>query len=195
MICSSLSDFWISALQSLRFLKRTTAFVLTITAGSRSLGFRSEAGHEWPALTLVEVLAEYSKQAHRKIDRLSTATRALQRLKSGETRSRAVQGERHSQRYRIADRFSPDDLAAIAQRYEAGEQSTDLAKEHKIAKSTLLRLLAEQGVQTRQRGLTPEKEREILRLRNQGLIIRDIAKQVGCSYDKARKFLLSTEEG
>ncbi|PRB66526.1 hypothetical protein CQ011_17575 [Arthrobacter sp. MYb213] len=141
--------------------------------------------------TLVEVLAGYSKQVHRKTDQLSTASRALQRLKSGETRSRVVQGERHSQRHRIADRFSSEDLAVIGQRYEAGEHSTDLAKEHKIAKSTLLRLLAEQGVQTRQRGLTPEKEREILRLRKQGIIIRDIAKRVGCSYDTTRKFLLT----
>lgn len=128
-------------------------------------------------------------QSHRKIDRLSTAARALQRLKSGETRPRASQVDRHSQHYRIADRFSPDDLASIGQRYQAGEQSTDLAKEHGITKSTLLRLLAEQGVQTRQRGLTPKKEREIIRLRAQGLIIRDIAKRVGCSYDAARKFL------
>ncbi|MCW4467258.1 helix-turn-helix domain-containing protein [Glutamicibacter sp. MNS18] len=140
------------------------------------------------------MLAGYSKQAHRKMDRLSAATRALQRLKSGETRPRAVQGERHSQRYRIADRFSSEGLAAIARRYEAGEQSTDLAKEHNIAKSTLLRLLAEQGIRTRQRGLTPEKEREILRLRKQGFIIRDIAKQVRCSYDTARKFLLTKSE-
>lgn len=137
------------------------------------------------------MLAGYSKQAHRKIDRLSTAARALQRLKTGETRPRASTGDRHSQRYRLADRFSSEDLSVIAQRYEAGEQSTDLAKEHNIAKSTLLRLLAEHGVQTRQRGLTPEKEREILRLRKQGLIIRDIAKRVGCSYDAARKFLLA----
>ncbi|PRB66529.1 helix-turn-helix domain-containing protein [Arthrobacter sp. MYb213] len=141
---------------------------------------------------MVEVLAEYSRQSYRKIDRLSTAARALQRLKSGETQPRAIKGERHSQRYRIADRFSSEDLAAIARRYQAGEQSTDLAKEHNIAKSTLLRLLIEQGVQTRQRGLTPEKEHEILRLRKQGLIIRDIAKRVGCSYDTARKFLLTT---
>ncbi|MCW4467265.1 helix-turn-helix domain-containing protein [Glutamicibacter sp. MNS18] len=140
-------------------------------------------------LNMVEVLAGYSRQAHRKMDRLSTAARALQRLKSGETRPRASTGDRHSQRYRIADRFSSEDLAVIARRYQAGEQSTDLAKEHKIAKSTLLRLLAEHGVQTRPRGLTPEKEREILRLRKQGLIIRDIAKRVGCSYDTARKFL------
>lgn len=137
------------------------------------------------------MLAEYSKQAHRKIDRLSTAARALQRLKSGETRPRASKGERHSQRYRIADRFSSEDLAVIAQRYEAGEQSTDLAKENDIAKSTLLRLLSEQGIQTRQRGLTPEKEHEIISLRRQGFIIRDIAKRVGCSYDTARKFLLT----
>lgn len=126
------------------------------------------------------------------MDLLSTAARALQRLKSGETRPRASTGDHRSQRYRIADRFSSEDLAVIAQRYEAGEQSTDLAKEHDIAKSTLLRLLSEQGVQTRQRGLTPEKEREILRLRKQGLIIRDIAKRVRCSYDTARKFLRET---
>lgn len=141
---------------------------------------------------MVEVLAGYSKQVHRQMDRLSTAARALRRLKSGEARPRAVQGERHPQRYRIADRFSSEDLAAIARRYESGEQSTDLAKEHNIAKSTLLRLLSEQGVQIRQRGLTPEKEREIIRLRKQGFIIRDIAKRVGCSYDTTRKFLLAT---
>lgn len=86
--------------------------------------------------------------------------------------------------------YSAEDLVAIAQRYVAGEQSTGLAKEHGVAKSTFLRLLAEQGIKTRQRGLTPEKEREILRLRKQGFIIRDIAKRVGCSYDTARKFLL-----
>jgi DNA invertase Pin-like site-specific DNA recombinase len=69
--------------------------------------------------------------------------------------------------------------------------STTLARENGIAKSTFLRLLAEHGVGARHRGLTPAKEKEILRLRRQGIFIRKIAKQVGCSYDTARIFLLS----
>ncbi|WP_443111003.1 helix-turn-helix domain-containing protein [Arthrobacter sp. CAL618] len=52
-------------------------------------------------------------------------------------------------------------------------------------------MLAEHGVDARPRGLTPAKEKEILRLRKQGMIIRDIAKRIGCSYDTARKFLLA----
>ena len=89
-------------------------------------------------------------------------------------------------------RVTPEELAAIVARYQAGEYSTDLANEHGIAKSTLLCLLAEHGVEARSRTLTPEKEQEILRLRQQGMVIRDIAKRVGCSYDTARKFLLTT---
>jgi DNA-binding CsgD family transcriptional regulator len=52
-------------------------------------------------------------------------------------------------------------------------------------------LLAEYGIASRPRGLTPTKEKEILRLRKQGMIIREIAKRVGCSYDTARLFLLA----
>ncbi|MEV8180548.1 hypothetical protein [Specibacter sp. NPDC078692] len=140
---------------------------------------------------LVGVLAQYSRQANHKLDQLAAVRMALERLKVGKIQARPSSTDRHSQRYRIADRFSREELAAIASRYQAGEYSTDLAKEHGIAKSTLLRLLAEQGAEIRSRGLTPEKEREILRLRQQGIIIRDIAKRVGCSYDTARKFLLT----
>lgn len=71
--------------------------------------------------------------------------------------------------------------------------STALARECGIAKSTFLRLLAGHGVGARPRVLTPAKEKEILRLRKQGMIIRDIAKRIGCSYDTARKFLLKED--
>ena len=70
--------------------------------------------------------------------------------------------------------------------------STALAREQGIAKSTFLRLLVEHGVDARSRGLTPAKEKEILRLRKQGMVIREIAKRVGCSYDTARLFLLAS---
>ena len=83
-------------------------------------------------VSMVGVLAKYSKQAHRKTDRLSTAARALRRLKSEETRSRVVQGERHSRRYRTADRFSSEDLAAIGQRYQTGERQLTSPRSTKL---------------------------------------------------------------
>lgn len=86
-------------------------------------------------------------------------------------------------------RLGPDQLDAIVARYEAGETTTALAREYAISHSSILRLFSQRGVQTRARGLTPEKEREVLRLRAQGLIIRDVAKRVGCSYDTVRKFI------
>ncbi|KHE73734.1 hypothetical protein AS25_11350 [Kocuria marina] len=74
--------------------------------------------------------------------------------------------------------------------YAAGETTTALAREYAISHSSILQLFEQRGVRTRVRGLTPEKEREVLRLRAQGLVIRDVAKRVGCSYDTVRKFLL-----
>jgi len=90
-------------------------------------------------------------------------------------------------------RLGPDQLDAIVARYKAGETTTALAREYAISHSSILRLFSQRGVQTRARGLTPEKEREALRLRSEGLIIRDVAKQVGCSYDTVRLFLLKQE--
>ena len=115
---------------------------------------------------------------------------ALQRMDSGLAKPRPQQATRKTQRYRLADRFTMEELAQLVARYQAGEMSTALAREHGIAKSTFLRLLAEHGVGARHRGLTPAKEKEILRLRKQEMIIRKIAKQVGSSYDTARIFLL-----
>lgn len=143
---------------------------------------------------MVGVLAQYSRRYSHKLNQLSAVRLALDHLKTGKIQPRPISNDRRSQRYRIADRFTPVELTAIVARYQSGEYSTDLAKEYDIAKSTLLRLMAERGVEIRSRTLTPEKEREIVRLRQQGLIIRDIAKRVECSYDTARKFLLTKAE-
>jgi transposase-like protein len=124
---------------------------------------------------------------------MATIAAALKRMDAGHTKPRPQQPTRKTQRYRLADRFTPDELAQLVARYQAGEMSTALAREHGIAKSTFLRLLAERGVASRPRGLIPAKEKEILRLRKQGMIIRKIAKEVGCSYDTVRKFILSTD--
>ncbi|MFJ6456586.1 hypothetical protein [Paenarthrobacter sp. NPDC091669] len=93
-------------------------------------------------------------------------------------------------RYRLVDRLGKAKLDEIVARYEAGESTTSLAAEAGIAKSSLLRLLDERGIARRKQGLTPAKERQILKLRQEGMVIRAIAKQVGVSYDTARLFLL-----
>ena len=123
---------------------------------------------------MVEVLGCYSNRASFKIDKINIISDALARID-----------------YRLTDRFTAEELDQLVTRYKAGETSTALARQSGIAKSTFLRLLAERGVGTRPRGLTPAKEGEILRLRKQGMIIREIAKRVGCSYDVARIFLLN----
>ncbi|UEL27985.1 helix-turn-helix domain-containing protein [Pseudarthrobacter sp. L1SW] len=141
---------------------------------------------------MVEVLAGYSKHGRHKVDQLATVSAALKRMDSGQSMPRPQQAAPKTQRYRLADRFTSDELAQLVARYQSGEMSTALARESGIAKSTFLRLLAEHGVNARPHGLTPAKEKEILRLRRQGVIIRNIAKSVGCSYDTARIFLLSS---
>jgi DNA invertase Pin-like site-specific DNA recombinase len=138
---------------------------------------------------LVEVLGCYSNRASFKIDKLNIIRDALDRIDAAELRRPPAKKPRPAQRYRLTDRFTSDELDQLVTRYKAGETSTALARESGIAKSTFLRLLAERGVGTRPRGLTPAKEEEILRLRKQGMTIRNIAKQVGCSYDTARIFL------
>lgn len=122
---------------------------------------------------------------------MTTIAAALKRMDGGQIKPRQEKSPRKTQRYRLSDRFTPEELAQLVARYQAGEMSTALAREKGIAKSTFLRLLAEHGVASRPRGLTPVKEAEFVRLRQQGMVIRDIAKQVGCSYDTARIFLLT----
>lgn len=143
---------------------------------------------------MVEVLGCYSNRASFKIDKLNIIRDALDQIDAAELRRPPAKKPHPAQRYRLTDRFTPEELDQLVTRYKAGETSTALARESGIAKSTFLRLLAERGVGTRPRGLTPAKETEILCLRKQGMIIREIAKRVGCSYDVARIFLLGKSE-
>ena len=140
---------------------------------------------------MVEVLGCYSNRARWTIDKFDVIRDALDRIDAGKLRRPPAKNLRPTQRYRLTDRFTIEELDQLVTRYKTGETSTALARESGIAKSTFLRLLAERGVGTRTRGLTPAKEEEILRLRKQGMIIREIAKRVGCSYDAARIFLLN----
>ena len=143
---------------------------------------------------MVEVLGCYSNRARWTIDKFDVIRDALDRIDAAELRRPPAKKPRPTQRYRLTDRFTPEELDQLVTRYKAGETSMALADESGIAKSTFLRLLAERGVGIRPRGLTPAKEGEILRLRKQGMIIREIAKRVDCSYDVASLFLLGANK-
>lgn len=140
---------------------------------------------------MVGVLAGYSKRARFKLDELSTVRDALDRIDAGKIRRPPDQNHRPSQRYCIADRFPPEELKKLIDRYKAGEFTTTLATDYNIATSSVVRILKREGVPLRSRYLNDQQKEEILRLRKKGMIIRDIAQRVGCSYDTARKFLLS----
>jgi len=140
---------------------------------------------------LVEVLGCYSNRASFKIDRFNIIRDALDRIDAGKLRRPLAKSTRPTHRYRLNDRFTPDELNRLVTRYQAGEMSTALTKESGISKTAFLRLLAERGVRTRSRKLTAAQGEKIRQLRRQGMTIRNIAKQVGCSYDTARIFLLN----
>lgn len=125
------------------------------------------------------------------MEQLTTIAAELKRIDDGRARSRPQQATRPAHRYRLTDRFTSDELNQLVARYQAGEMSAALAQESGIAKTTFLRLLAERGVRARSRKLTAAQGEKILQLRRQGMIIRDIARQVGCSYDTTRIFLLN----
>lgn len=141
---------------------------------------------------MVEILPEYSRVARHylpMVDALRRAHASAAQRYRFEGSATPVKPSRRA----LDLRLGHDQLDAIVARYEAGETTTALAREYAISHSSILRLFKQRGVQTRVRGLTPENEREVLRLRSEGLIIRDVAKQVGCSYDTVRLFLRNRE--
>jgi hypothetical protein len=121
---------------------------------------------------------------------MTTIVATMKRMNADQIKPRPAHAKPKTQRYGLTDRFTADELAQLVGRYQAGEMRTALARENGIAKCTFLRLLSEHGVRARPRGLTPVKEKQVGRLRKQGMIIRDIAQHVGCSCDTARTFLL-----
>ena len=85
-------------------------------------------------------------------------------------------------------------MKKLIDRYIAGEFTTTIAADYSIATSSVTRILKREGVPLRSRYLNDQQKAEILRLRQQGMIIRDIAKRVGCSYDTTRIFLLNQKK-
>ena len=139
-----------------------------------------------------EILPEYSRVARHYLPMVDALRRAQASTTCRPKRGSSSTPVRASRRA-LDLRLGPDQLDAIVARYAAGDTTTALAREYAISHSSILRLFSQRGVQIRARALTPKKEREVLRLRAEGPIIRGVARQVGCSYDTVRLFLLNRE--
>lgn len=81
------------------------------------------------SLALVEGLGRYSNQSCHKIEQMTTIAAALKRKDAGHIKPRPQRTVRKTQRYRLSDRFTPDELAKLVARYQAGEMSTALSRE------------------------------------------------------------------
>lgn len=90
---------------------------------------------------------------------------------------------------RLRRRLSPERVATIVQRYQAGEHSTVLSKEYGVSKSSLISLLRSEGVALRRQPMSPAAKQEAIRLYEQGLTIRQVADRVGSSYGSTRKLI------
>ena len=81
-------------------------------------------------------------------------------------------------------RLTPDEEERSIEEYLRGDPVTAIAKRHGVSISTVYDVLYRHGVlpsRRRRRRVTPDEEEEIVRLRMEGLGIREIARRVGRS--------------
>lgn len=70
-------------------------------------------------------------------------------------------------------------LVAIAANYAAGRTSTELRRKYNLGKGSILKLLAESGVQMRRRSLEPDRLARVVERYQVGLTIREGAAELG----------------
>ncbi|MEC4613810.1 hypothetical protein [Tsukamurella tyrosinosolvens] len=88
-------------------------------------------------------------------------------------------------------RFEPERVAFIVARYKAGAPSTELATQERVSKQVILRILREQGVSLRRRGLSEEEARRAVELYSGGLSVKRTAEQLGWSQAPVRAALVT----
>lgn len=94
----------------------------------------------------MDLLGSYSKR----VDLVSELVNAVERLRSsddlGSASAVSVRSEQPARVWRVSDRLSDTDVCGLVTRYRAGETADTLAKQFEISKSSVKRLLREQGV-------------------------------------------------
>ena len=87
-------------------------------------------------------------------------------------------------------RLEPERVASIVARYQAGTPSTELARQEKVSKQVILRILREQGVELRRRGLSDDETSRAVELYASGLSVKRTAEALGWSQAPVRAALV-----
>ena len=112
--------------------------------------------------------------------KLATATRSTDYLHDE---------HEHSTR-RVRRRLQPGIIQEIVRKYEAGAMTPALCAEFGLSKTSVLRLLREQGVDLRRRPLTDEQVAVAAEMYASGLPIATIAAHFDTSYNNVRQRLI-----
>ena len=89
--------------------------------------------------------------------------------------------------HRLDRKVSPEIAARLIADYESGVPSTHLTMIYGLGKGSVLKLLKEAGVQTRNHGLLQENFEEAAILYRDGWSLARVAKRFCCSVDSVRK--------
>ena len=81
----------------------------------------------------------------------------------------------------VARRISTETVDQLVSDYKSGVPTTELTGRYGLAKSSVLKLLADRGVVMRRQGLTDAEMEEAIRLYKQGLSVLDVGERIGRS--------------
>lgn len=88
------------------------------------------------------------------------------------------------------NRLSEERRAEVAERYESGATTTQLAKDYGVAKSTIIGILREKRVVVRRQPLTPEQVSEAAQLYESGLSLSQVAERLKVNQETMRVAIL-----
>lgn len=89
-------------------------------------------------------------------------------------------------------RLSDEARHDVVSRYEAGETSTALANEYRVAKSTILGILRANNVVVRRQSLEPAVVTEAARLYESGLSLSQVAARLEINQETMRVAIIRT---
>ncbi len=135
----------------------------------------------------VELLGVYSKPAYQPV-RLRKLVEMMTSLQV-----RKVEDETTSlpQVHKLSQRLAPGVAEELAEAYRVGASTTELGPRFGLSHGSVLRLLAEQGVEMRRQGLSESDARTAARMyQDEGLSLAEIGTQFGVWPGTVRRALL-----
>lgn len=93
--------------------------------------------------------------------------------------------------HKIKYRLTETQVQGILSRYEAGEASATIGRAFGISKTTVISILHEHGTMIRGHGLTDNQKKQASRLRQSGLSINEVARQIDSNYSATQRYLAS----